>query len=86
MNAPVNPLIRRYLSGDASAKSDWLQLVVMLLLLMVARLAQPAPGPAGALPKPSLSQYLLPATDSSRFIIYDARYNTHFQLKQQISH
>jgi hypothetical protein len=87
MNAPVNPLIRRYLSAEASAKSDWLQLIVMLVLLVLARAAQPLPGPAtSAAPRPSLSRYLMPAADSSRFTIYDTHYNTHFLLGRQISH
>lgn len=86
MNVPVNPLIRRYLSDDASAKNDWLQLAVMLVLLVLARLTQPLPAPITAAPKPSHSHYLLPAADSSRFSVYDTRYNTHFLMGQQISH
>ncbi|MBO2012613.1 hypothetical protein [Hymenobacter negativus] len=80
MDVPNNALVRRYLSAETSAKSDWLQLLVMLVLLVVARMAQPLPAVTPTVPKPSLSRYLLPAADSSRFAIYDTNYNAHFLL------
>jgi hypothetical protein len=86
MNIPNNALLRRYQSSEASAKSDWLQLSVMLVLLVLARLAHPLPAPTTAVPKPTLSHYLLPvAPDSSRFSVYDTRYNAHFMLGRQTS-
>jgi len=81
MNIPNNALLRRYLSSEADAKIDWLQFSVLLVLLVMARIAQPLPPPTTAAPKPRLSQYLLPtAADSSQFSIYDTRYNTRYML------
>lgn len=86
MDIPNNPLVRRYLLAEASAKSDWLQLAVMLVLLALARISQPLPARNAVVPKPTLSSYLLPAaTDSSRFTIYDAHYHTQLLLGRQIS-
>lgn len=86
MDIPNNALLRRYLSSEASAKNDWIQLSVMLILLVLARLAHPLPAHIMAAPKPTLSHYLLPAaTDSSRFAIYDTRYNTRLMLGRQTS-
>jgi hypothetical protein len=80
MNIPNNAIVRRYLSTEASAKTDWLQLALMLVLLVAARLAQPTPVHATTAPRPSLSHYLTPAVDSSRFTIYDTRYKARFML------
>ncbi|GAB3573699.1 hypothetical protein [Hymenobacter daeguensis] len=86
MDISNNPLLRRYASSEASAKNDWLQLSLMLLLLVLARLAHPLPAHTTLVPRPTLSRYLLPATaDSSRFTIYDTRYNTRLMLGRQTS-
>ena len=93
MNTANNRLFTDYLSDEASPTGDWLRLSIMLVLLVLARMAQQQPGPAATVPAPpSAPEYMLPVRagqshpSDSQLNIYNTRYNTQFMLGHLTRH
>ncbi len=81
MTTATNRVFAAYLNDEASLTGDWLRLSIMLVLLVLARMAQPQPVPTATIPAPVLDQqYLLPVglapSQRSQPAPYPTRYHT----------